>query len=178
LFKTEMCRSYLKNDVCFKYGVYCAKAHDPTEIRNLVVIYGEDWKRHYDLPMKERYPDSLSIIESEPSIEWPKSVSNCYTCQIQGANSQLRIPKLAPVRRVESFNNHSSYISSPHLHGIYDSLCYHMPEFFFEPVKFSNSDLCDEIAEIYEGCIDYTYNCESPVNYSSECSLYSIPTIS
>jgi len=177
VFKTKMCRSYLKNGVCCEYDVYCAKAHHPAEIRNLVEIYGEDWKRHYDLPIIEQKPDAMSTVESE-SIDKPKNVGNCYTCQIQGANSPLRIPKLAsPVRRVESFNNHSSYISSPHLHGIYESVCYDMPELFCYP-ELSYGDLYDETAEMYEGCSDYTDNSESPVKAPSECSMYSIPTIS
>jgi len=39
-YKTKMCESYEKSGVCRKYGVYCAKAHNRTEIRNLVKIYG------------------------------------------------------------------------------------------------------------------------------------------
>jgi len=38
----------LRKGVCSKYGIYCAKAHNENEIRNLVTIYGKDWKRHYE----------------------------------------------------------------------------------------------------------------------------------
>jgi len=38
----------LNKGVCSKYGIYCAKAHSENEIRNLVTIYGKDWKRHYE----------------------------------------------------------------------------------------------------------------------------------
>jgi len=38
----------LKKGVCSKYGIYCAKAHNENEIRNLVTIYGKCWKRHYE----------------------------------------------------------------------------------------------------------------------------------
>jgi len=31
------------------YGIYCAKAHKRSEMRNLAKIYGKDWKVHYDL---------------------------------------------------------------------------------------------------------------------------------
>jgi len=49
LYKTKLCKSERENGVCTKYGVYCAKAHSRCEIRSLVYIFGEDWKRHYDL---------------------------------------------------------------------------------------------------------------------------------
>jgi len=49
LYKTKLCKSERQNGVCTKYGVYCAKAHSRCEIRSLVYIFGEDWKRHYDL---------------------------------------------------------------------------------------------------------------------------------
>jgi len=56
LYKTKMCESYQKSGVCRKYGVYCAKAHNLSEIRNLVKIYGWNWKRHYDLNQRESGP--------------------------------------------------------------------------------------------------------------------------
>jgi len=48
LFMTKLCECSLKKGVCKKYGIYCTKAHNENEIRNLVSIYGEDWKRHYE----------------------------------------------------------------------------------------------------------------------------------
>jgi len=195
LYKTKMCRSYLKDGVCCEYGVYCAKAHHPEEIRNLVEIYGEDWKRHYDLPMKEKHLDSMSITESsqeaivtlpskmqsdDNNLDKPESLSNLYTYHSKVEGSPLRIPKLAsPICRVESFENHWSYISSPHLHGIYESVCYQMPELFFEPVETSYVDLYGETSEMYEDYIDFAINCKNPVEkIPSECSLYSLPRIS
>jgi len=53
LYKTKLCESTHKNGVCRKYGIYCAKAHKYTEIRNLVKIYGEGWKHHYDTNGRE-----------------------------------------------------------------------------------------------------------------------------
>lgn len=49
LYKTKLCKSKRYNGVCSEYGVYCAKAHARFEIRSLVEIYGEHWKRHYDI---------------------------------------------------------------------------------------------------------------------------------
>jgi len=53
LYKTKMCPSYQKFGVCRKNRVYCAKAHKGTEIRSLVKIFGWNWKRHYDLSLRE-----------------------------------------------------------------------------------------------------------------------------
>jgi len=49
LYKTKLCTAPRRNGVCSAYGVYCAKAHTRCEIRSLVEIYGEGWKRHYDI---------------------------------------------------------------------------------------------------------------------------------
>jgi len=54
LYRTKMCISLQRNGVCLKYGVYCAKAHKPDDLRNLVKIYGKHWKRHYDILPRER----------------------------------------------------------------------------------------------------------------------------
>jgi len=47
-----MCASYQRSGVCRK-RVYCAKAHKETEIRSLDKIFGRNWKRHYDLSLRE-----------------------------------------------------------------------------------------------------------------------------
>jgi len=49
LYKTKLCKSDRKDGICTEYGQYCAKAHNRIEVRSLVNLYGEDWKRHYDL---------------------------------------------------------------------------------------------------------------------------------
>jgi len=49
-----MCKSTLKNGRCAKYGIFCAKAHKSSEVRNLVKIYGENWKLHYDVSWREQ----------------------------------------------------------------------------------------------------------------------------
>lgn len=70
-----MCKSDLKNGVCREYGVYCAKAHKPTEIRNLVKIYGENWKKHYDLSLRGK-AGTLSIVKARG-----KCIKKSYTKQ-------------------------------------------------------------------------------------------------
>jgi len=52
LYKTKLCRAKRHNGICSDYGVYCAKAHARCEIRSLIEIYGEDWKRHYDVSQR------------------------------------------------------------------------------------------------------------------------------
>jgi len=48
-----MCASYLRYGVGRKNRVYCAKADKETEIRRLVKIFGWNWKRHYDLSLRD-----------------------------------------------------------------------------------------------------------------------------
>lgn len=99
LFKTKMCKSHIKNGVCQKYGVYCAKAHNPTEIRNLVKLYGEDWKRHYDLSLSGKNNSSFNIDKSKrecfktregilPATSKTKSFDEwCENCILEERNS-------------------------------------------------------------------------------------------
>jgi len=219
LYKTKRCSSRHENGICKQYGVLCAKAHSAKELRNLVEIYGKDWKRLYDLPRKEKNPDSMSIFESgrkcfksqkaidtlpskmQPSgnsltdclLDKPKRVTNLYRDQNQGEGSRevgvyrkeltpnpfpspLRIPKLAsPAFRSQSFENYSSYITSAHLHGIYESIRYDMPELFLDPMETSNG----ETAEMNECYTDFAIKCKSSViNAPSECSSYSLSSIS
>jgi len=60
LYKTKLCKAPRRNGVCSEYGVYCAKAHMRSEIRSLVEIYGEDWKRHYDISHRLRFTTEKS----------------------------------------------------------------------------------------------------------------------
>jgi len=52
IYKTKLCKSQRHNGVCSEYGVYCAKAHARCEVRSLVCIYGEQWKRNYDISQR------------------------------------------------------------------------------------------------------------------------------
>jgi len=53
LYKTKLCKSTHENGVCRLYGIYCAKAHKRSEMRNLAKIYGKNWKVHYDISKRE-----------------------------------------------------------------------------------------------------------------------------
>merc|ERR1719317_592308 len=53
LYKTKLCESTHENGVCKLYGIYCAKAHKRSEMRDLVKIYGENWKAHYETSKRE-----------------------------------------------------------------------------------------------------------------------------
>jgi len=46
-----MCASYQRFGVCHKN--HCEKAHKETEIRSHMKIFGGNWKRHYDLSLRE-----------------------------------------------------------------------------------------------------------------------------
>jgi len=50
-YKTKMCASYQRFGVCGKN--HCANAHKETEIRRFKKIFGWNWKRHYDLSLRE-----------------------------------------------------------------------------------------------------------------------------
>jgi len=68
LFKTKLCESSSKKGVCRKYGIYCAKAHNENEVRNLVSIYGKDWKRHYEaFQVCESAKESIKKENDKPS---------------------------------------------------------------------------------------------------------------
>jgi len=67
LFKTKLCESSLKNGMCRKYGMYCAKAHNEKEVRNLISIYGKDWKRHYEAHQSESVKANKKKVTHEPS---------------------------------------------------------------------------------------------------------------
>jgi len=65
LYKTKFCKSHYKNGVCSEYGIYCAKAHNRNDVRNLVMIYGENWKRHYDLSLREDNARTFNFANSK-----------------------------------------------------------------------------------------------------------------
>jgi len=69
LYKTKICKSSHKSGICAEYGDYCAFARSTSEIRDLVEIYGEDWKQHYDLSDREK-KDSFNeqCIQTGPSM--------------------------------------------------------------------------------------------------------------
>lgn len=53
LYKTKLCESTHQNGFCDNYGIYCAKARTPREIRCLDEIYGKNWKQFYEGPERQ-----------------------------------------------------------------------------------------------------------------------------
>jgi len=80
LFRTKPCMFLRdpKTGLCLEKGVWCAKAHKKHEIRSLVDIYGNDWKKHYDIGGSKSYerrkPSSNRKIRSanQGCISQPK----------------------------------------------------------------------------------------------------------
>jgi len=86
LFKTKLCKSRLRNGVCRKYGFYCAKAHNENEVRNLVSIYGKDWKRHYEAHQSEFVKANKNKVNNELSKHSDLSDSSCSSGLRVGEN--------------------------------------------------------------------------------------------
>jgi len=66
LYKTKLCKSTHENGVCRLYGIYCAKAHKRSEMRNLAKIYGKNWKAHYDINHREVMMRSVNGFIANP----------------------------------------------------------------------------------------------------------------
>jgi len=66
LYKTKLCKSTHEDGVCRLYGIYCAKAHKRSEMRNLAKIYGKNWKAHYDISHREDMMRSLNGFIAKP----------------------------------------------------------------------------------------------------------------
>lgn len=63
LYKTKLCNSKRNNGVCIAYGVYCTKAHGRREIRSLVNIFGEHWKRYYNFSKRLGFQNDDKLPE-------------------------------------------------------------------------------------------------------------------
>merc|ERR1719285_1547867 len=141
LFKTKICKSKRKNGVCREYGVYCAKAHNLSEVRNLVKIYGVNWKKHYDLSLRDKDAASPSFASkhklfftkstrfskkqsNEDSIrkrmiDRPKISTTQWSKQTKGEGNTKTSPEFS-YRAVEKSTNSPLFTSSP-LFGGYSS---------------------------------------------------------
>jgi len=77
LYKTKLCKSTHENGACRLYGIYCAKAHKRSEMRNLAKIYGKNWKAHYDTSQREllQRPIGNFIEKSVKKAVMPKKLS-------------------------------------------------------------------------------------------------------
>jgi len=140
LYKTKICKSNHKNGVCHEYDVYCAKAHNPKEIRNLVKIYGQDWKKHYDLSLRETNVSSSSLANSETSSKCKSTrfsrrqsdgdfVGNCVKDQrnidTSNVTEQNKVGgRIKESPQLDSFEAVSPFLfaSSP-LFGAFTSVC-------------------------------------------------------
>jgi len=99
IYKTKLCNSRLMNGVCSKYGIFCAKAHNEKEIRNLVKIYGKDWKRHYEecqtgesvsvtIKTNNKHSKRAEVSDSLRSLSSGEDVSS-HSTVISDVNSQM-----------------------------------------------------------------------------------------
>jgi len=87
LFMTKLCECSLKKGVCRKYGIYCTKAHNENEIRNLVSIYGEDWKRHY-----QAHQACVSVKAVNKKVKLSKRVDVSDSSHSSGPTSKDHFP--------------------------------------------------------------------------------------
>jgi len=76
--------------------MYCAKAHKKTEVRRLEKIFGYDWKRHYDLSLRESCPKwtkkSLSTLDKSLDHKEVRSYSpEIIQEYLEGFPSQLSV---------------------------------------------------------------------------------------
>jgi len=140
LYKTKMCKSNLENGACRQYGIYCAKAHNPKEIRNLVKIYGENWKRHYNLSLRTK-SSSSTIVKAQAicakksdttqskrrSIRDFTAISRCQpnglgSDQADALGRTKGSPKLTNFRTVTDPQSPLLFTSPP-LFGDYNKIC-------------------------------------------------------
>jgi len=113
LYKTKLCKSQRgKNGICKAHGVYCAKAHTRSEIRNLLEIYGEQWKRHYDLShrLSRTMNDQFTIM---PNFNMTKKCNS----KMERVGLAL-VPKIRKILDVNLFaqnilDGHNSQLDHP-----------------------------------------------------------------
>jgi len=104
LYKTKLCKSLHENGACRRYGIYCAKAHKRSEMRNLAKIYGKNWKAHYETSHREVLLRSLGGFI-------PKSVKK------ENKHSKLGFRKVFPSHsRVKELKGEES-------HHVRENLC-------------------------------------------------------
>jgi len=148
LYKTKLCKSSYKNGVCREYGVFCAKAHKPTEIRDLEKIYGENWKRHYDHSLRELDVSSSGISKTQKYLrrhhciysstrrsgrkfknhKGPLRPNSYCSEQTQGRKSAEATPKLtSSAGDVDQHDSPLPFIS-PSIFGSWSSICEHMAD--------------------------------------------------
>jgi len=158
LYKTKMCKSNLKNGVCREYGVYCAKAHNPSDIRNLVQIYGENWKRHYDLTLREKLADSPSAIKLQRKYMQKLDNTLSRTHSI-GKLSNNNLPAQMYCVCSEQTHSRTSTRTSPTLTSVKPDIDPNSPMLFTSPLLFGDcTSTCDHLSALTleEGVACYT----------------------
>jgi len=190
LYKTKMCRSYFRKGVCHEYGVYCAKAHNPTEIRNLVKMYGDGWKSHYDLSNYEKSPISLGIQKSKKKyfkntlplkmqshdhklynfqLNQPNStITKLHSHQKNGRNGARTDPNLKSTAAVIKDKSSSLLFWSPPLFGNYGSICHRMSDLLLDAEVTSYVDLYRRHEE--------TSPADSELKYKSDSHVSKLPS--
>jgi len=146
LYKTKMCKSNLRNGICRGYGVYCAKAHNPVDIRNLLDIYGWDWKRHYDLSLRDN--GSSSIMNSQKNY-CKKAEATTSKRKSAGKIFDESFPD--PVKRncPEQTQARGSTKTTPTLRSFKPCIDSTSPLYFTSPPLFGDSlNICDCISEL------------------------------
>jgi len=173
LYKTKMCRSSLENGVCREYGVYCAKAHNPTDIRNLVEIYGDSWKRHDDLSMREA--GSSSNLNSRRK-DCNKVDSLPPKRQSVGKLLNDSLTDALKSRRPERTQAREGSKTSPTLKSFKPGIDLSSPLFFTSPPLFGDStNICDKISDLSldGGVTNYTqlYSEKVSMDEVDDCDL-------
>jgi len=117
LYKTKLCKSTHVNGVCRLYGIYCAKAHKRSEMRNLAKIYGKDWKLHYDLSKRTVVQNFVGGLEMKAGI-------HTHDIRDLRMNGDLRVsPNCNKELKVGGSNDVSDHIcGSNSLHSSIQSL--------------------------------------------------------
>jgi len=122
LFKTKLCESSLKNGMCRKYGMYCAKAHNEKEVRNLISIYGKDWKRHYEAHQSESVKANKNKVNNELSKHSDLSDSSCSSGlmvkeNVKSAGLSDDSVKANNIKAKHELSKHSDLSDSSHSSG-------------------------------------------------------------
>jgi len=110
VFKTKLCESRLKKGVCSKYGIHCAKAHNDGEVRNLVSIYGKDWRRHY-----QARRESVKTTNREAKHKLSKSGYESDSSNYSGSTGEDQFFKLQGMSDVsyQMYGGSPLFVSTP-----------------------------------------------------------------
>jgi len=183
LYKTKMCRSYNKNGICQEYGMYCAKAHSPKEIRNLVKIYGEDWKNLYDLSKQHKgsgvttsMKSNFKYLPSNTPSEQNNGMTELYSDQNQGQDNTNTSQLISSKAIIETLESPLKYFVSPSLSGTCESICSDMCDLFLGDEAPCYMDLYDDTQEACDTVAGSTFNTWSPMSQVSQDNTWVFPS--